>query len=346
MSDAPVLCFDGDSAGQRAAERSAEIVLPLLKPGKTVSIATLPEGLDPDDLIKKHGRDAFADVIERARALSEVVWAMETHGIVPETPEGRAALEARMRQRAASIGDESVRRHYAQAFDEKLQAFFAPMRSNRFEGRRGDGGRPAYGQGKYGAKATGRGSPRVVVSDTLRNSRILKPGLAADATAREAAILMSLVNHPALVENRLESLASLEFDTPTARAVLTALLDIVTRDHDIDREGLVAALGGRGLGEAIERMRTLLARQGVWQIAAEVDQIDVETGLKHALSLHNKKVQLNKELKAAEVALGDDPSEETFERLQDIQSQITTVDGTEALIEGFGSLSGRATRSF
>jgi DNA primase len=93
-------------------------------------------------------------------------------------------------------------------------------------------------------------------------------------------------------------------------------------------------------------MQTLLARQGVWQIAAEVDQIDVETGLKHALSLHNKKVQLNKELKAAEVALGDDPSEETFERLQDIQSQITTVDGTEALIEGFGSLSGRATRSF
>jgi DNA primase len=62
--------------------------------------------------------------------------------------------------------------------------------------------------------------------------------------------------------------------------------------------------------------------------------------------LHYKSVQLNKELKAAELALGDDPSEETFERLRDIQSQITTVDGTEALIEGFGSLSGRATRSF
>ena len=74
--------------------------------------------------------------------------------------------------------------------------------------------------------------------------------------------------------------------------------------------------------------------------------VDAETGLSHALALHNKKVQLNRELKAAEAALGEDPSEETFERLRDIKNQITTVDGTEALIEGFGSLSGRATRSF
>jgi DNA primase len=347
MSDAPILCFDGDGAGQRAAERSAEVVLPLLKPGKTVRIATLPEGLDPDDLIKKHGRDAFSDVIDRALALSEVVWNMETRGLVPETPEARAALEARIRERSNSIGDASVKRHYAQAFDEKLQAFFAPARANRFEGRRNDGGggRPAYGQSKFAPK-TGRGSPRVVVSPSLLNSRMMKPGLVADATAREAVIILSLINHPPLVENRLEGLASLEFDTPNAQAVMTALLDIVTHDHDITGEGLTAALGGRGFGEAIERMRSLMARQGVWQIAAEIDQIDVETGLKHALSLHNKKVQLNKELKAAEVALGDDPSDETFERLRDIQSQITTVDGTEALIEGFGSLSGRATRSF
>jgi DNA primase len=93
-------------------------------------------------------------------------------------------------------------------------------------------------------------------------------------------------------------------------------------------------------------MQDLLARQGVWQIGAEIADPDAEIGLKHALALHSKSVELNKALKAAELALGEDPSEETFERLRDIQNQITTVDGTEALIEGFGSLSGRATRSF
>jgi len=343
MSDCPVLCFDGDGAGQRAAERAAGIVLPLLKPGQTVKIATLPEGLDPDDLIKKHGRDAFADVIERAVTLSDTVWNIETRGVLPETPEARAALEARLRERANSIADASVKRHYMQAFDEKLQAFFAPTRAARFEGRQGGKGNFRQG-GNRGASA--RGTPRLVVSDTLRNSRLLKPGLTADATPREATIILSLVNHPQLAEARLEMLAALDFETPNARGLLTTILDLVSHDHEIDREALIAALGVRGFGEPLERMRRLLARQGVWQIGEEIAQTDAETGLAHALALHNKKVQLNRELKAAELALGEDPSEETFERLRDIQNQITTVDGTEALIEGFGSLSGRATRSF
>ena len=339
MSEQPVLCFDGDSAGQRAAERVADMVLPLLQPGRTVKIATLPEGVDPDDLIMEQGRNAFADVIERARSLSDMIWSIETGGgIVPETPEARAALETRLRARANSIGDASVRRHYMQAFDEKLAAFFVPVRQARFEQRR-DGGRARFGQQK-------RATPRAVVSDSLRNSRLLKPGRSVDATPREAAIIVTLVNHPALIETRMEALAALDFASPATRGIMNAMLDLVGRDHDISAEELGAALGARGFGEALERMGGLLKAQGVWQSAVETAALDAETGLKHALALHYKSVQLNRELKAAELALGDDPSEETFERLRDIQNQITTVDGTEALIEGFGSLSGRATRGF
>ena len=342
MTPDPVLCFDGDKAGLKAAERAADLVMPHLKPGFTVRIATLPEGQDPDDLIKAQGRGAFADVIDRARSLSDVIWSMETGGLVPETPEARAALQARLRERANSIGDSSVRFHYAQAFDEKLRAFLAPVRQNRFEPR---GGQQRYGQsGAYGYP--GRGTPRLVVSDTLRNSRLLKPGSVAEATPREAAIIVALINHPALAESRLETLAELELPSPGARSLLVTMLDLVTRDHDISGTDLSAALGARGFGETIERMRQVLRQQGVWQSGAEIAEIDAETGLRHALALHYKSVELNKALKAAELALGEDPSEETFERLRDIQNQITTVDGTEALIEGFGSLSGRATRSF
>jgi DNA primase len=149
-----------------------------------------------------------------------------------------------------------------------------------------------------------------------------------------------------LAESRMETLAELEFSTPAARQVLAALLDIVALDHEITGAALGEALGARGFGVALERMRVLLARQGVWQTGAEIAEIDAETGLKHALALHYKSVRLNRDLKAAELALGADLSEESFEKLRDIQNQITTVDGTEALIEGFGSLSGRATRSF
>lgn len=340
MSDEPVLCFDGDAAGQRAAARAAELVLPHLTPGRTVKVATLPEGLDPDDLIKAEGRGAFAAVIERARSLSDVIWSLETGGIVPETPEARAALEARLKARAKAIGDESVRRHYAQAFDERMQAFFAPLRQSGYETRRS----ARAGSGNWGSKT--RGTPRLVVSDTLRNSRLLKPGRGTDASPREAAILATLIHHPPLCESRLEQLAALELSSQDARNLLMTLLDLVTRDHDIDSERLAAALSARGFGPQIERMRDILMRQGVWQSGANVADGDAETGLRHALALHYKSVELNKALKAAELALGDDPSEETFERLRDIQNQITTVDGTEALIEGFGSLSGRATRSF
>ncbi len=345
MSDNPVLCFDGDKAGLKAAERAADLILPHLKPGKSVKIATLPEGQDPDDLIKAQGKAAFTDVIEKARSLSDMVWSFETGGgLVPEAPEERAALQARLRERANSIQDSTVRFHYSQAFDEKIKAFFAPLRQGAQQNWR-NGGKPGYGQsGAYGYPA--RGTPRLVVSDTLKNSRLLRPSAVADASPREATIILTLVNHPALVEDSFEALAALDCETNIAQKVLGDILALAVRHHDISADDLRAALGVRGHGPALDRMADTLTRQGVWQVGAETARADAETGLGHALALHNKKVQLNRELKAAEAALGEDPSEETFERLRDIKNQITTVDGTEALIEGFGSLSGRASRSF
>ncbi|WP_421951372.1 DNA primase [Pelagibacterium sp.] len=337
MTDIPVLCFDGDSAGMRAAERSIDIALPLLKPGKSVSIVTLPGGLDPDDLIKQQGRQAFADLIANGRSLADAVWAMETAGGIPEAPEQRAALEARLRERAARIADVSVRRHYSQAFDEKISSLFV---STRGQYRR-DGRNNGFDQRRTGQ----RGNPKMLVSDTLRNSRLLKGGATPGVIPREAVILMSLVNHPELAQARLEALAEIEFQSLPARQVLAAFLDLVTVHPDLGPNGIAEALIARGHGPVLDKMRGQLARQGIWQADADTAQSDAETGLKHSLALHYKSVQLNRELKAAELALGEDLSENAFERLRDIQNQISSVDGTEALIEGFGSLSGRATRS-
>ena len=346
MTDIPVLCFDGDTAGQRAAERAAGLVLPELAPGKSVRIAHLPEGQDPDDLIRSAGRDAFQRVLDGAMPLSETVFALETRGHVLETPEARAALEGRLRERANSIRDVTVKRHYQQAFDEKLNALFRPQWSGNRRGGGRQGGAGNYRGRGQGTGRSGAGSPQVIVSETLRNSRLLKPGRAADATPREAAILMCLINHPNLCEARLETLAELDFETPQAREVLSAVLDLVTAGGIEDGKALLAALGETGHGASVNRMQMLLSRQGVWQSGSGIAEQDAETGLKHALALHYKSVQLNRELKAAELALGEDLSAENLERLHDIRNQITSVDGTEALIEGFGSLSGRASRSF
>ena len=129
MADEPVLCFDGDKAGLRAAYRAVELAMPRLKPGKSLKFALLPEGQDPDDLMRSAGREAVAEVIAAARPLAAMLWARETEGHSFETPERRAALEARINEVTAGIADDSVRKYYRQDFNARLSQFFAPAQA-------------------------------------------------------------------------------------------------------------------------------------------------------------------------------------------------------------------------
>src|SRR3954452_14268773 len=126
MADEPILCFDGDKAGQKAAWRAADMALPHLKPGKSLRFALLPEGQDPDDLARTSGRGAIEEVIGAARGLADVIWSREIEGGSFATPERRAALEARISEMTNGIHDEVVRRYYRQDFSERLQRTFAP----------------------------------------------------------------------------------------------------------------------------------------------------------------------------------------------------------------------------
>ena len=138
MADEPILCFDGDKAGQKAAWRAADLALPHLKPGKSLRFALLPEGQDPDDLARSGGRAAIEEVISAARGLADIIWSREIEGGTFATPERRAALEARIGELVNGIRDEVVRRYYRQDLVERLQRMFAP-----------EGGRGGYGRGNY-----------------------------------------------------------------------------------------------------------------------------------------------------------------------------------------------------
>lgn len=125
MADEPILCFDGDGAGQRAAFRAADLALPHLKPGKSLRFALLPEGQDPDDLARSGGRAAIEEVIGAAKPLGEMIWSREIEGGSFATPERRAALEARVNELTNGIRDEVVRRYYRQDFSQRLREAFA-----------------------------------------------------------------------------------------------------------------------------------------------------------------------------------------------------------------------------
>ena len=110
MADEPILCFDGDKAGQRAAYRAADLALPRLRPGKSLRFALLPEGQDPDDLFRSGGKEAIADVLNGARPLAEMLWTREVETSSLDTPERRAALETKVKALIQGIGDEAVRK--------------------------------------------------------------------------------------------------------------------------------------------------------------------------------------------------------------------------------------------
>src|ERR1700685_3203457 len=143
MADEPILCFDGDDAGRRAAYRALDIALPLIKPGKSLKLAALPDGQDPDDLVRSGGREAVDDVLSAARPLADMLWARETEAGPFTTPERRAAFEARLIEVTNTVVDETVRRYYRADFSARLRALFAPAEaaSRRREwderGRRG-----------------------------------------------------------------------------------------------------------------------------------------------------------------------------------------------------------------
>src|SRR5437763_9787766 len=151
MADEPTLCFDGDAAGRRAAYRAVDLALPLIKPGKSLKFASLPEGSDPDDLVRAGGRDAINEVIAAARPLAHVLWMRETEAASFDTPERRAAFEARLAEVTAMIGDEAVRKYYRREFGERLRRQFEieerPMRRQR-QARTGNTGWPTAGRGE------------------------------------------------------------------------------------------------------------------------------------------------------------------------------------------------------
>lgn len=160
MADEPVLCFDGDGAGMRAAFRAVDLAMPRLKPGKSLKFAALPQGQDPDDLLRSAGREAVVEVIEAAKPLAAMLWTRETEGHSFDTPERRAALEARINEVTTGIADESVRKYYRQDFQERLRAFFAPAQSARgnFQQRGQGQGQPSWRDRQQAGAGSGRKS--------------------------------------------------------------------------------------------------------------------------------------------------------------------------------------------
>jgi DNA primase len=375
MADEPILCFDGDRAGQKAAYRAADLALPALLPGKSLRFALLPEGQDPDDLARSGGRGAIEEVISAARSLSDMLWSREIEGGSFATPERRAALEARIGELSNGIRDEVVRRYYRQDLAERLQRAFAPEGGRGGYGRgnfRGGGGgesprrfapRSGFNQGPAGRFAArgGRGpgaggspaissGPYQAASPQLATSPIMR-GQRSAMSRREALILESLINHPWLLHDHLEEVAALELAHPEANKLRAGIIAAFANDHhhspDVEEqaEKMRADLQARGLGEILQRVERAITTGAVWGTKPGAAREDVLATWQQLVVLHQKTHALLREKKDAELALGEESTDANMAWLRDVSVRLESLDGTEALIEGFGELSGRFRKS-
>jgi len=162
---------------------------------------------------------------------------------------------------------------------------------------------------------------------------------------REALILQAALNYPWLLHDHLEEFASLEFRHADAERLKSALVDIAAHAAAADPEAVRAELTGRGLVEVMERIGASITTQSVWGARPDAAPEDVLVTWQQLVALHRQWHSLTKELRDAEQALGQDNSEANYLRLRDIKARLSKMDGTEALIEGFGASSGRGARS-
>ena len=354
MADEPTLCFDGDAAGRRAAYRAVDLALPLIKPGKSLKFASLPEGHDPDDLVRAGGREAINEVIGAARPLAHVLWMRETEASGFETPERRAAFEARLAEVTATIADDSVRKYYRREFGDRLRRLFEgderpKVRQRPGPGRMANSGWRMASGGTAARRSQSAVRPlageRYLAASAQLSASPVHRGHRAAIALREALILQAVINHPWLLHEHLEELAGVEFRHAEAAKVKSELIDIFAHGGAPDGAAMVAELGRRGLAEATVRIDKAITTPSVWGARPRAAPDDVLTTWKQLVALHRQWHSLTKELRDAEQALGQDPTEANYSWLQDVKARLAVLDGTEALIEGFGASSGRPVRS-
>ncbi|MBL9066599.1 MAG: DNA primase [Sphingopyxis sp.] len=250
MVPVPVLCFDGDAAGQKAAMRAAMRALPLLRPGFSLAFATLPAGQDPDDIVRARGAAGFLEILEGAEPLVERLWAHEVAAGPLATPEERAALKTRLLAHADGIEDADVRHHYREAFRERLDTLFTrkqPERGPRV---------PWAPQAPRGAGRRFAPDPRLQPPGDETRS-IGQAGIAGHLLA---ALLGGLLRYPAALRRHEEALSRLPLADPGDAELLGAMLDAVMRQEGLDTEGLLAILEPM---KVYNRATTLLRADGM-----------------------------------------------------------------------------------
>ncbi|MBM3544137.1 MAG: DNA primase [Alphaproteobacteria bacterium] len=297
LAPEPVVCFDGDKAGEAAAARAIDRMLPALREGQSFRFAFLPQGSDPDDLVRSAGSRAFAEVLAAARPLIDVVWQRERSAQAIDTPERRAAFEARMEHLLTEIGNARVRDHYRREIKKRL---FALWRE-----------KPAHGIAV---------PPNRAAKPSTRSGPTPLPSAYGCATA----ITLALINHPWLLDHHAEEVAHLEIRDKPLAALLATVATTIHGDHDITRERLIEQLLQGNHAKQLDRLLRESPYKRIAFLQPETPRPEVETQFQDLIYRFRALPNLSKELLDGADHLAE-LSDAEFERFAALQQQVASV---------------------
>jgi len=308
LVDIPILCFDGDAAGQKAAMRAATRALPMLAPGRSLAFVTLPDGMDPDDLVRAKGPGAFEQLLASPQPLVDRLWAHELAAEPLDTPEQKAGLKMRLNELAHSIADKNVSFEYQAEFRRRFSDLYArtrePFRPQQTARRKpGEKWKPP--------------EPPVTEAAKAVRARGIDPILAK-------AVLAGLIRHPAEIARHMEVLGSLKLADGALGRLFEAVVDVAVEDQALDSDGLLTILAKSGFDNIASNL--LRADQISWSFTLKgAEPARAREDLDEAIAILVARPEVDAALAEATAALMARYSDEAFER------QVSLVKEQQAL---------------
>ncbi len=301
LASEPIICFDGDRAGEAAAARAIDRMLPTLREGRSFRFAFLPEGSDPDDLVRTKGASALKHCLAAARPLIDVLWQRELKAQPTDTPERRAAFEARLDALLAEIANARVKDHYRREVKNRLFALW-----------RGQGSR--------------RGKPS---ADAPRGAGRTGPPPVSSPYGFATVITLALVNHPWLLDRFAEEVSALDISDKKLASLLRAVTGIILEDGDPTSERIAGRIAASGQGKFYGE----LTRDSAFTRLAFLDPAcpkpEVEAQFGDLIYRFRALPSLTRELAQGADRLAD-ASEAEFERFAALQQQVAGIGNQHA----------------
>jgi DNA primase len=300
MVEVPVLCFDGDAAGQRAAMRAVSRALPMLAPMRSLAIVRLPAGLDPDDLISQQGAAAMEKLLAQPASLLDTLWEYERDAKPLNSPEAKAGLKARLMEHVDTIQDSDIRSLYRRELLDRFSAFAYPPREPRQQRPRG--GWSAAKPAQSGLSQSARDLLQRAMSGGQREGLL-------------SAVIAGLVRHPGEISRHSESLSRLARLDPKVAPAIESLIEL---SETLDSQPPNAISGVQGYPAPPEDQRYAFLREGTSPGEAREE-------LAEAVSLLALKPALEAAM-AATIARFDEDPEGCLAEQARLREQLTTVD--------------------